>query len=52
MGELEGAPGSIGRCRRHAPVVSVHTEHSLSLAMIAVWPLTQDGEWCGEWRRK
>ena len=31
-----------GRCRRHAPQAS-------SSLGVAIWPLTELTDWCGEW---
>ena len=43
----------LGNCRRCYPVVSNHSEHSLSIANIAVWPITgASGDWCGDWKQR
>lgn len=50
--DLENDAGSIGMCRRHAPGVSIHSEHSVSFPLLAIWPVTSGRrDWCGEWRQ-
>ena len=50
IAELENGGGVVGLCRRSAPGVALHSEHSVSFPMLAVWPVTTIGkDWCGEW---
>ena len=44
---VEGLGGNYGFCRRHAPpavTIAKAAEHE------ARWPLTEESEWCGEYR--
>lgn len=46
----EGNSTGIGKCRRHAPAVALHSEHSFTPMMLSVWPLTVSTDWCGNWK--
>ena len=50
VSQCEGIEGGVGKCRRSAPAAALHSEHSISALMMAVWPLTASSEWCGCWR--
>lgn len=40
----------VGECRRHAPALTVgQVLHSGTNAAAAVWPATEEADWCGEY---
>lgn len=41
-----------GWCYRHAPLPVVAGQMEANGSMVALWPVTNSQDWCGEWEGK